>query len=185
MTCSGIQGRGPVVVFIHGGYWRSFDHTVFSHSAAGLVAHGLTVAVPTYTLCPAVSVPDIIDELRQFTIHLWQRLKRPMVMSGHSAGGHLAAAMIASNWEHFGAPADIIHSGLAISGLFDLRPLLATTINADTCLDQVQCLTASPLLWPLPRKVTFDAWVGANESAEFIRQSRSLGGGVGRVGQHL
>jgi arylformamidase len=170
----GDSGQGPVVVFIHGGYWRSFDHTVFSHCAAGLLAHGLTVAVPTYTLCPAVTVPDIIDELRQFTLHLWQRLQRPLVMTGHSAGGHLAAAMIASNWEQFGLPPDVVRCGLAISGLFDLRPLLATPINDDTRLDQVQCLTASPVLWPLPRTVTFDAWVGAQESSEFIRQSRTL-----------
>jgi len=168
------SGQGPIVVFVHGGYWRSFDHTVFSHCAAGLVAHGLTIAIPTYSLCPEVTIPDIVDELRQFCIHLWKRHSRRMVVTGHSAGGHLAACMAASNWERFGLPADVVQAGLAISGLFDLRPLIATPLNADLRLDQVQCLTASPLLWPLPRPRRFDIWVGALESSEFIRQSRSL-----------
>jgi arylformamidase len=165
---------GPMAVFIHGGYWRSFDNKVFSHCAAGLAGHGLTVAVPAYTLAPDVRIAEIIDELRQFTVHLWHKHRRPLVMTGHSAGAHLAACMVATNWENFGLPADVIHSGLGISGVYDLRPIMATSVNADVHLDQAQCLMASPLLWPLPRKVTFDVWVGGNESSEFIRQSRSL-----------
>lgn len=165
---------GPMAVFIHGGYWRSFDNKVFSHSAAGLVGHGFTVALPTYTLAPEVTVPEIVDELRQFIVHLWQKHKRPLVITGHSAGAHLAACMIATNWESYGLPGDVIHSGLGISGLYDLRPIMATSVNADVHLDQVQCLMASPLFWPLPRKVTFDIWVGGGESTEFIRQSSSL-----------
>ena len=165
---------GPMAVFIHGGYWRSFDNKVFSHSAAGLVGHGFTVALPTYTLAPEITVPEIIDELRQFIVHLWHKHKRPLVMTGHSAGAHLAACMIATNWENFGLPPGVIHCGLAISGLYDLRPIMATSVNADVHLDQAQCLVASPLFWPLPRKVTCDIWVGGSESTEFIRQSRSL-----------
>ncbi len=165
---------GPMAVFIHGGYWRSFDHKVFSHCAAGLVEHGLTVVVPTYTLAPDITIPEIIDELRQFIVHLWQRHRRRLILTGHSAGAHLAACMVATNWENLGLPADVIHSGLAISGIYDLRPIMATSVNADVHLDQAQCLMASPLFWPLPRKVTFDFWVGGNESSEFIRQSRSL-----------
>lgn len=179
----GERREGPMAVFIHGGYWRSFDHKVFSHCAAGMTAHGFTVAAPTYTLAPDISVPGIIDELRQFIVHLWRKHQRPLVLTGHSAGAHLVACIAATNWDNFGLPANVIHASLAISGLYDLRPLLATSVNDDIRLDQVQCLVASPLLWPLPRAAPFDIWVGARESAEFIRQSRSLAAawqGVGR-----
>ena len=115
------QTDGPIVVFIHGGYWRTFDKAMFSHMAAGAVAHGLTVAVPSYSLCPAVTVPDIIDELRQCCLKLRHIFGKPLVVCGHSAGGHLAACMAATDWSHFGAPADLILAGFSISGLFDRR----------------------------------------------------------------
>jgi arylformamidase len=179
----GERAEGPLAVFIHGGYWRSFDQKVFSHCAAGMVAHGFSVAVPTYTLAPDISVAGIIDEMRQFVLNLWHRYQRPLVLTGHSAGAHLVACMVATNWENFGLPANVIHASLAISGLYDLRPLLATSVNDDIRLDQVQCLMASPLFWPLPLARPADIWVGGKESSEFIRQSRSLAvawQGVGR-----
>ncbi len=166
--------EGPIVVFIHGGYWRSFDKSVFSHMAAGANAHGLTVAVPSYTLCPEVSVSGIIDELRQCFVFLWKTYSRRMVVLGHSAGGHLAACMAATGWTHFGAPADLIHSGFSISGIFDMRPLMATPFNEDLKLDAVSAAITSPLFWPVPHKLPFDSWVGAEESFEFRRQARSL-----------
>ncbi len=165
---------GPLVVFIHGGYWKSFDKSVFSHMARGMNARGWPVAVPSYSLCPEVTVPDIIDELRQSLLFLWRQHRRPLVVCGHSAGGHLAGAMAATGWSHYGAPADLVASGLSISGLFDLRPLMATPHNAELRLTAVDAMTASPLFWPMPRKLAFDSWVGAEESMEFKRQARSL-----------
>ncbi len=165
---------GPLVVFIHGGYWRSFDKSVFSHMAAGAIAHGLTVAVPSYSLCPAVQVQDIIDELRQFCLGAHQLTGRKLLVCGHSAGGHLAACMAATDWSLLGAPPDLIQAGFAISGLFDLRPLLATPLNDDIRLTSVSALATSPLCWPVPRRLPFHTWVGAEESLEFIRQSATL-----------
>lgn len=168
------ESAAAAIVFIHGGYWRSFDKSLFSHMAKGAVVHGATVAVPSYTLCPETSVPGIIDELRQCLLFLHRRLGRPLVVAGHSAGGHLAACMAASDWTAYGVPPAMVSSGLSVSGLFDLRPLLATPVNDDIHLTPVTAAAASPLLWPVPRRLRFESWVGADESPEFLRQSRSL-----------
>ncbi len=165
---------GPVVLFIHGGYWRSLDKSYFSHVAGPANAQGLDVAIAGYTLCPEVTISDIIDELRQCCLYLSQRYGRRIVVAGHSAGGHLAACLAATNWAFYGERQDLIQGGLSISGIFDLRPLMATPINDDLRLTVVEAVTASPLFWPLPVHVPFDSWVGGKESFEFLRQARSL-----------
>ncbi len=169
------HGEGAALaVFIHGGYWRSFDKNIFSHMAKGLNAYGITVAIPSYSLCPAVRVGDIIEELRQAVIFLRNRFKRRLFVFGHSAGGHLAACLVATKWELFGQQSDLVPTALAISGVFDLRPLLGTSINADLRLEEGTARVWSPLLWPSPQDKTFEAWVGQRETDEFQRQSRSI-----------
>lgn len=170
----GATGQGPIIVFIHGGYWRSFDKSLFSHVAGPANAAGIDVVLPAYTLCPEVGPADIIDEIRQCCLFLWQRFGRRLVMTGHSAGGHLAAAMAATDWQLYGAPADLIHACLTVSGLFDLRPLMATAYNDDLRLSPAAAMAASPLFWPMPTCLPLDSWVGAEESFEFLRQARSL-----------
>ena len=167
-------GHGPLIVFIHGGYWRSLDKSLFSHVAGPANDVGFDVAVPGYTLCPEVTVADIIDELRQCCLFLGQRHRRRLLVTGHSAGGHLAAAMAATDWQLYGARADLIQACLSVSGLFDLRPLMATPFNDDLRLGPAEALATSPLFWPVPCRVPFDSWVGADESFEFRRQARSL-----------
>ena len=166
---------GPIVVFIHGGYWQAFDGSSFSHLAAGLNAHGVSVAIPSYDLCPAVSVEDIIGQMRAASREL-ARLGRSLVMSGHSAGGHLAACMLATDWPAFDAslPRDLVVAAYAISGLFDLGPLVETSINNALHLDRATARAASPLFWKAPGHGSLDAVVGGNESAEYFRQSRSI-----------
>ncbi len=169
------DGAGPIVVFIHGGYWQALDGSFFSHLAAGLNAHGIDVAVPSYDLCPAVSIADIIGEMRAAAREL-AMLGRPLVVSGHSAGGHLAACMLATDWRAFDAslPADLVTSAYAISGLFDLRPLVKTSINTALKLDDASAKAVSPLFWQAPSQGTLDAVVGGDESDEYFRQSRSI-----------
>jgi arylformamidase len=167
--------EGPVVVFIHGGYWQALDGSFFSHLAGGLNAHGVTVAIPSYDLCPAVTVEEIIQQMRMATREL-ARLGRPLIISGHSAGGHLAACMLATDWPAYDAslPADPVVAAYAISGLFDLGPLVGTSINKALHLDDAAARAASPLFWKAPSRGSLDAVVGENESAEYFRQSRTI-----------
>jgi arylformamidase len=167
--------EGPIVVFIHGGYWQAFDGSAFSHLAGGLNAHGIAVAIPSYDLCPAVTIDEIIGEMRLATREL-ARLGRSLVMSGHSAGGHLAACMLATDWPAFDAslPRDLVTAAYAISGLFDLGPLVETSINNALRLDVETARAASPLFSAAPSRGSLDAVVGENESAEYFWQSRTI-----------
>jgi arylformamidase len=169
------QDNAPVVVFIHGGYWQALDGSSFSHMARGLNAHGVSVAVPTYDLCPQVSIAEIIEEMRQATREL-AKLSGRLVISGHSAGGHLAACMLATDWKAYDAslPSNLVPAAYTISGLFDLPPLVPTSINRALGLNPATARAASPLFWQPPARGSLDAVVGELESAEYYRQSRSI-----------
>jgi len=173
---SGAGDDTPLALFVHGGWWRSFDPSSFSQMAAGPNAHGVTVAVAGYDLCPQVSVAQIVDQIRAACLMLWRSYRRRLVVYGHSAGGHLAACMAATNWSSLDpdAPPDLVPAGYAISGVFDLAPLLHTTINADLRLTEMTARMVSPIHWPVPPGRTLDAVVGALESSEFLRQSRDM-----------
>jgi arylformamidase len=134
----------------------------------------LDVTVPSYTLCPEATIPAIIDEMRQFCLFLGQNYGRRLVVTGHSAGGHLAAALAATDWALYGARPDLVQACLSVSGLFDLRPLMAIPMNENLRLTAADAAAASPLLWPMPNRIPLDSWVGAEESFEFLRQARSL-----------
>jgi arylformamidase len=166
---------GPIVVFIHGGYWQALDGSFFSHCARGLNAHGISVAVPSYDLCPAVTVDEIIRQMRMAAREL-ARLRQPLVVSGHSAGGQLAACLLATDWRVFDValPPDFVIAAYAISGLFDLMPLVETSLNNALHLDAESARAASPLFWNVPARGSLDAVVGENESAEYLRQSKTV-----------
>ena len=172
----------PVVVFVHGGYWQALDRSSFSHLAAGVAAHGLDMAIPSYRLAPAVSVRDIMDDVRRLCVALWNTHGRRLVVAGHSAGGHLAAAMFATDWASHGGPENLVSAGLGISGLYDLRPLIPTAINQRIGIDQDISIDCSPLLWRSPRHGQFEAWVGGAESREYHRQSETLAACWGGAG---
>lgn len=164
-----------IVMFIHGGYWQALDASFFSHLAAGLNAHGIDVAIPSYDLCPTVSVGDIIAEMRS-ACRVLVNDGRQLVVSGHSAGGHLAACLMATDWSAIDPtlPNKFIRAGYAISGLFDLGPLLGTSVNTALKLNQDAGRHASPLFWTPPVGCIFDAVVGGDESSEYFRQSRTF-----------
>ncbi len=166
---------GAIVMFIHGGYWQALDGSFFSHMAEGLNAHGISVAIPSYDLCPAVRVDQIIEQMRMAAREL-ARLQRPLIVSGHSAGGHLAACLIATDWVSFdpGLPRDLVVAAYAISGLFELGPLVNTSINTALHLDRAAASAASPLFWEPPSRGSLDAMVGGRESAEYFRQSQAI-----------
>jgi len=166
--------KKPLVVFIHGGYWQMLGRETFSHMARGLNQLGFGVLVPSYQLCPDVRVDDIITDIRLLCAWAWRKYQRTLVITGHSAGGHLAAAMVATNWSQYDLPDGLVTSGLGISGLYDLRPLMATKLNTALQLDEASARQTSPLLWPTPVGKKFAAWVGGDESPEFIRQSETI-----------
>lgn len=168
--------NAPVVVYIHGGYWQRGDRKDNGFVARELNTRGVSVALPSYSLCPSVGVIDIVGELRQCLKAVWERTRQRLVVVGHSAGGHLAAAMLATDWSKVGAvPADLVKAAYAISGVFELSPLLPTSLNEALKLDPAKAREASPLLWPAPPKErSFVAAAGGDESQEFIRQSLEI-----------
>jgi arylformamidase len=174
----------PLALFIHGGYWRSLDPSLFSHMARGLNAHGVAVAVVGYDLCPEVTIAEIIDQIRHACLFLWLRTGQRMMIYGHSAGGHLAGAMVATDWQALypKAPPDLVPAAYSISGLFDLTPLVGLAMAQDLRLDEAEARRVSPLFWPAPKDRAFDAIVGGLESSEFLRQSRVVADSWGKAG---
>lgn len=168
--------RAPLAIFVHGGWWRSLDPSSFSHMARGLNGRGVAVAVAGYDLCPNVSIAEIIEQIRRACMFLWQRFGRHMFIYGHSAGGHLSGAMVATDWPSLypKAPSGLVTGGYSISGVFDLSPLIGTSINQDLRLDAQEARRVSPAFWPIAPGAVFDAVVGGLESNEFKRQSQVI-----------
>lgn len=157
---------GPAVMFIHGGYWQALDKSFFSHMARGLNALGISVAVPSYDLCPNVRIGDIARQIRHACIALHEITHSPIVASGHSAGGHLAACVLAT--EHY------VPAAYSISGLFELEPLVHTSLNEKLQLTVERAQAYSPILWQAPVGKVLDAVVGGLESSEYLRQSTAI-----------
>ncbi|UCU92478.1 alpha/beta hydrolase [Hydrogenophaga taeniospiralis] len=177
----------PVLVFIHGGYWRSLDKADHSFLAPAFVKQGACVVVPNYALCPAVTIPDITLQMVQALAWVYRHIgvhggdRRRITVVGHSAGGHLAAMLLACQWPAVAAdlPPDLVKNALSISGVFDLEPLRHTPFVADSLrLTPAQVKKASPALLPAPplrdgRGALFSV-AGGNESSEFQRQNQLI-----------
>jgi acetyl esterase/lipase len=163
-----------LVLFVHGGYWRAFGREDWSHLAAGPVARGFAVAMPSYTLAPAARISAITQEIKASLIAASAEVAGPVLLTGHSAGGHLVARM---GCESIGLDEEItnrIRHIAPISPLADLRPLLHTQINSDLHLTPSEAASESPLLLK-PRKDTrVTVWVGAEERPAFLDQARWL-----------
>lgn len=155
----------PVAMFLHGGYWQSLDKSWFSGIAPALLAHGVSLAVPSYDLAPGVSLAVIVDQVRAAIEVLTRRTGRRPVVFGHSAGGHMAACLLADGRTD---------RAVAISGVFDLEPLIPTSLNRALALDVAEARRLSPIHWTAPEGAVLDCVVGAAESPEFRRQSRDM-----------
>jgi arylformamidase len=175
-------GNAPLAMFIHGGFWRSLDPTHFSQVARGLNGRGIDVALTGYDLCPQVSIGAIVGQMRQACLYLWGRFGKRILVFGHSAGGHLAAALFATDWEQLGAPTDLVPVATGISGVYELAPLMHTPMNDDFRLDLEEANRLSPLYWHPPAGRPFDVIVGDAESSEFLRQSSTLADVWGKAG---
>jgi arylformamidase len=137
------ENARAALFFIHGGYWRALDKSDHSFIAPAFVDAGIGVAVVNYDLCPAVTIATIAEQCREAVDWLIQNGRRhgfaaqPLIVAGHSAGGHLAAMMFATDWSarQSQPEAGPIAGGISISGIFDLTPLVEVSFNADLRLD--------------------------------------------------
>jgi arylformamidase len=169
------QPRGALL-FIHGGYWRALDKSDHAFVAPPLVAQGIGVAVINYDLCPDVSIARIVDECREGMAWLRREGTRygvpaeRLVVAGHSAGGHLAAMLVATDWSALGSPSALA-GAVAVSGVFDLEPLVQVSFNADLKLDRARARAVSPIHLRPRSSVPMLCAAGADETSEFIRQS--------------
>ncbi|MDX1512765.1 MAG: alpha/beta hydrolase [Gammaproteobacteria bacterium] len=174
--------NAPVHLFIHGGYWRSRDKSMFSFLAEPLVDAGALVVVVEYDLCPRVSMEEIVRQVRAAVSWLYRHATEHggdperLHVSGHSAGGHLAAMLGATRWPEIadGLPPDLLKSVTPISGLFTLEPLIRHSVNDDLKLDPDAARRTSPALTSPTVTGPVTVCVGGEESDEFRWQSQDF-----------
>jgi len=168
--------RGTLV-FIHGGYWRALDKHDVSFVAAPFVANGISVAAVNYDLCPAVSVSAIVEQCRRAVAWLAREgakhgaSTQRVVVGGNSAGGHLAAMMLATDPTALGLGATSFAGAVSVSGVHDLTPLVLFSFNADMKLDVAEALRLSPAFLAPQSSAPLLLAVGGDETAEFLRQT--------------
>ncbi|CAI2936617.1 alpha/beta hydrolase [Aminobacter niigataensis] len=163
-----------LVVFVHGGYWMALDKSFWSHLAAGPVANGYAVAMPSYTLCPEIRIAGIVEEIGAAISKTAEMVDGPLMLTGHSAGGHLASRMVAAGSPLAPEVQDRIRHVVSISGLHDLRPLINTAMNGTLRIDEAEALAESPALLRPMENARITCWVGGGERAEFLRQNGLL-----------
>jgi arylformamidase len=168
-----VEPKG-LVIFIHGGYWMRFDQTAWSHLAKGPVSYGYAVAMPTYTLCPENRIAGITAEIGAAVEKIADVVGGPIHLTGHSAGGHLAARTVSVDTPLSEAVRDRIRNVVSISGLHDLRALMRTTMNQTLKIDAAEAAAESPVFLEPLEHVRVTCWVGGGERSEFIRQSKLL-----------
>ncbi|MGM0692864.1 MAG: alpha/beta hydrolase [Pseudomonadota bacterium] len=187
------QGEtAPCHLFFHGGYWRSLSHKEFGFIVDGLVASGITVAVVNYALCPAVRFGEVVRQSRAALAWIHRNASslgvdpHRLSLSGHSAGGHLCAMLLATDWEAvYGLPQDLISGALCISGLYDLGPFPWSWLQPKLQLTGRDVIDFSPVLQPcrVPTQVRLVA--GGEESSEFARQMTEYAAHLGEQGVSL
>ncbi|MGB5863586.1 MAG: alpha/beta hydrolase [Sulfitobacter sp.] len=164
--------RGTMI-FVHGGYWKAFDGTYWSHLAAGALAKGWAVAMPTYDLCPDVRITDITRQIAAAVTKIAGRSFGPIALAGHSAGGHLVCRMT----DRLILPAEIrerISRIVAISPVADLAPLMETSMNEILGIDAAEAQSESPVNMQPPHGLDVSVWVGADERPAFLEQAEQL-----------
>jgi len=177
------SAAAPVLVFIHGGYWRSLDKADHSFVATSFNAAGAMVVVPNYALCPAVSIEHIVLQVAAAVAWVWRHAAdfggdpARIALAGHSAGGHLATMLLSCRWKELAGdlPQQPLAGALSISGLYDLEPLRhAPFLQSDLRLTPASVARLSPAFFPRPKGTRLYATVGSEESEEFLRQNHLI-----------
>ena len=173
-------GDSPILLFIHGGYWRAFDKSMFRFVAERFVEAGACVVLNNYDLCPHVTMDTITEQNRKALAWIWRNAAEiggdpgRIHVAGHSAGGHLTAMLLATDWAGYGLPPAPIRNACALSGLFDLEPLRRSYLNADLGMDEETTRRNSPIHHIPDSAPELIVAVGGGETDEFRRQSRSF-----------
>lgn len=174
--------KAPVMVFIHGGYWRSLDKADHSFVAPAFTQAGACVVIPNYPLCPAVTMEELVRTQVKALAWVYRNIAQyggdaqRICVIGHSAGGHLAAMMLACEWRKVGSdlPANLVRNAMSLSGLHDLAPIMHSPyLQGDLHLTEHQVQRCSPAYFPAPQG-NLTALCGGNESDEFKRQNRLI-----------
>ena len=176
------QAAAPLLVYIHGGYWQRGDRSIYSFVAEAFNAAGIDVAVIGYPLCPEVSMSALTDSIRRGLCWLYRHAaelgidREHINLSGHSAGGHLTAMSLVTDWPAMDQdlPRDLVKTGIALSGLFRLAPLLPTTISEVLNLTDAELTALSPVLTPGPAAIPTLVVVGGAETEQFFVQADDL-----------
>lgn len=163
-----------LVVFVHGGFWLQLDKSFWSHLAEGAVASGYAVAMPSYTLCPEIRIAGIVEEVAAAIGEASKMVDGPLMLTGHSAGGHLVSRMITATAPLSPDIQERIRNVVSISGVHDLRPIMSTAMNERLAIDEAEALSQSPALLRPMRNARITCWVGGGERAEFLRQNALL-----------
>ncbi|MFW6024105.1 MAG: alpha/beta hydrolase [Dichotomicrobium sp.] len=163
-----------LVVFAHGGYWKAFDKSYWSHLAQGPLAHGWAVCIPSYMLAPEARISQITRQFAQAVSFAGSRIEGQLRLVGHSAGGHLVSRMISSTTPLPPETLRRIGRVISISGLHDMRPLLRTAMNGVLRLDEAEAAAESAALLEPISDASVLCWVGADERPEFLRQNDLL-----------
>ncbi len=174
------------LVFIHGGYWRSHSKLETSFIAEHFLERGISVALINYPLCPDVALNDIRESVLRAFAYLWTRVlnadeRHTIVVSGHSAGGHLAALHATEDWRTRGLPSDPIKAIVALSGVFDVSPLLHTSVNTDLRLTTDTAAELNLLATVPQTNCRMLLAVGDDEPEEFHAQAQHLAKAWGQL----
>lgn len=163
-----------LVVYVHGGFWLRLDKSFWSHLATGPLAHGHAVAMPSYTLCPAIRIGSIVREIAAAIETAAGLVAGELRLIGHSAGGQLVSRMVSQASPLSAETLARIRHVLSLSGLHDLRPLMHTAMNERLHIDEAEAIDESPALLCPVEGTRLTCWVGAMERAEFLRQNALL-----------
>ena len=186
-------GGAPVLVFLHGGYWRGLDKADHSFVAPAFTQAGACVVVPNYALCPAVTVPQIVLQMVKALAWTWRHVAQyggdpnRITVVGHSAGGHLAAMLLACQWQQWAAdlPTRLVRNALSISGLFELESIRRTPhLQVDLRLTPAQARKVSPAWLPSPGVAAgrgqLYSVAGGDESPAFLLHNQMIHQAWGR-----
>ncbi len=176
---SGANPDGPLVIYIHGGYWQRGDKNMYSFVTEAFIKHGVSVAMLNYNLTPSVRMGQIPPQIRKAVAWNWHNAadlgfcREKLFVMGHSAGGHLTAMMMATEWPEFDPqlPRDLVRGGIPVSGVFELEPIIHTSLNQGPQMDIAEAHAESPCFIPPVTNAPQLVVVGGGETSEFLRQS--------------